>query len=95
MKSESRKKLARGFTLLEMLVSMGVGLILLAGAAELYRRGLDATFLVQQRAEMQLDMRATQNLLVRDISLAGAGLDPGGVALAARGASLNPLSRKF
>jgi hypothetical protein len=43
---------------------------------------MDATFVVSQRAEMQQDLRSTSNLLLKDISLAGAGMPPGqGVAL--------------
>jgi len=90
MQRISRKKPSRGFTLLEVLVAMGVGLLLLAGAIELYRKGLDATFFASQRSEMQLDVRAAQNLLIKDISMAGAGLDPGGVAVAT-GASESPI----
>jgi prepilin-type N-terminal cleavage/methylation domain-containing protein len=62
-----------GFTLLELIVSMAVGLVLLASATTLYRQAVNATWFTSQRAEMQQDFRAAANLLQRDISLAGSG----------------------
>lgn len=81
MRRRSSRKSIRGFTLIEILVAMGVGLVILAAALELYTRALDISFMTQQRAEMQLDVRAAQNMMVKDIGNAGVGLDPGGVAL--------------
>lgn len=67
---------------MEMITAMALGLIVVGGAVQMYSKAAEATFLVSQRAEMQQDMRAAEDLLVKDISLAGAGLLPGGVALA-------------
>lgn len=70
-----RSKLSsRGFSLIEMLVALGVGLIILGAAVQLYSSAISATFVVQQRAEMQQDLRAAEDMLLKDISLAGAGL---------------------
>jgi len=63
----------RGFTLLELMVSMSVGLILLGTALQLYVQATKATFVTSQKSEMQQDFRAAANLLQRDISMAGAG----------------------
>ena len=63
----------RGFTLVELMVSMGIGLVLLSAAVMTYRQAVNATWLASQRAEMQQDYRAAANLLQRDISLAGSG----------------------
>jgi hypothetical protein len=63
---------------------------MVAAAVQLYTQSLNATFRVSQRAEMQQDVRAAENILIRDISLAGAGLPPGGVALA-KGGAKNPI----
>jgi prepilin-type N-terminal cleavage/methylation domain-containing protein len=71
----------RGFTLLEVMIAMALGLLVIGGAALMYRDGLAASWLVTQRSEMQLDVRAAQNMLTRDIRRAGYGLNPGGVAL--------------
>src|SRR4051812_21677282 len=71
----------RGFSLIELLVSMGVGLIALASMASLFKTGLNSTILVTQRAETQHNMRAAIDLMVKDISMAGAGLPSGGIQL--------------
>jgi prepilin-type N-terminal cleavage/methylation domain-containing protein len=69
------KSLSRGFSLLELLIGMAVGLIVIGAAAQLYNSAMDATWVIQQRAEMQQDLRAAEDTLVTDISLAGAGLN--------------------
>jgi prepilin-type N-terminal cleavage/methylation domain-containing protein len=70
-----------GFTLLELMVSMAVGLIVMAAMASLFKSGMDSTMLVTQRAETQQNMRAAIDLMVKDISMAGAGLPTGGIQL--------------
>lgn len=70
-----------GFTLLELMVSMAVGLIVMAAMASLFKTGLNSTQLVTQRAETQQNMRAAIDLMVKDISMAGAGLPSGGIQL--------------
>lgn len=78
---ERNQTTSRGFTLLELVVAMAVGLIIMAGAAELFKSGMDATALVTQQAEMQQNVRSALNLVAKDVSMAGSGLPPGGVAL--------------
>lgn len=70
-----------GFTLLELMVSMALGLIVMAAMVSLFKIGLNSTMLVTQRAETQQNMRAAMDLMVKDISLAGAGLPSGGLQL--------------
>jgi len=70
-----------GFTLVELMVSMAVGLIVMAAMASLFRLGLSSTLTVTQRAETQQNMRAAADLLAKDISMAGAGLPSGGIQL--------------
>jgi len=74
-----------GFSLIELLIAMAVGLIVLGGATMIYSNGMSATWAVSQRAEMQQDSRAAYDLLTQDISLAGAGLPSGGIALSSGG----------
>jgi prepilin-type N-terminal cleavage/methylation domain-containing protein len=81
---------SRGFTLVEMLIAMAMGLILIAGATQLFNQALSATFLISQRAEMQQNGRAAVGLLSQDISLGGAGLPTGGVQLPT-GTGNNPI----
>jgi prepilin-type N-terminal cleavage/methylation domain-containing protein len=75
------KNSGRGFTLVELMVSLALGTIVVGTAVKMFSQGLNATFVVSQRAEMQQDLRATSNLLLKDISLAGAGM-PSGQAVA-------------
>ena len=88
MQSRSSKSTG-GFSLMEMLVAMSLGMLLLAAAVQMYSKATDATYMVSQRAEMQQDVRAAENMMVKDISLAGAGLQPGGIAVAS-GTGSNP-----
>ena len=66
-----------GFSLVEMLIAMALGLIVLGAAVQIYVQGLGATWRVSQRAQLQQDFRAASNMLTKDLSLAGAGLSPG------------------
>jgi prepilin-type N-terminal cleavage/methylation domain-containing protein len=64
----------RGFSLIELMVALALGLLITGAAVKLYSTGMDATWVVQQRAEMQQDLRAAEDMMLKDISLAGAGL---------------------
>jgi prepilin-type N-terminal cleavage/methylation domain-containing protein len=72
---------ASGFTLVELMASMAIGLIVLGAMASLFKTGMNATVLVEQRAQTQQDMRAAVDLMVKDIGMAGAGLPSGGIQL--------------
>ncbi len=72
---------ARGFTLVEMLMAVALGLIVLAATTQLFKGGMDATILVTQSSEMQQSVRSTLNLVAKDVSMAGSGLPPGGMPL--------------
>jgi prepilin-type N-terminal cleavage/methylation domain-containing protein len=63
----------RGFTLLELMVSMAIGMVVISAGVELYSQAVKATFVTSQKSEMQEDFRAAANILQRDISMAGAG----------------------
>jgi hypothetical protein len=79
-------KSGRGFSLIELLISLGLGMLVIGTAVQLFSRGMAATFVVSQRAEMQQDIRAASGLLLKDLSLAGAGMPAGQiVALPATG----------
>ncbi len=80
MRRISLKKI-RGFTLMEMVIAMGLGVIVLGTAVNLFSKALNASYIVTQRSEMQQNGRAAVDLMAKDISLAGAGLPTGGVQL--------------
>jgi prepilin-type N-terminal cleavage/methylation domain-containing protein len=75
--SDRSTKRARGFSLLEMMIAMALGLVVLGAAVQIYIQGVSATWKVTQRSEMQQDFRAAANMLTKDLSLAGAGLGNG------------------
>jgi len=76
-----RQNPKQGFTLVELMVSMALGLLVMASIASLFKTGMDSTKLVIQRAETQQNMRAAVDLMVKDISMAGSGLPSGGIQL--------------
>jgi len=71
----------RGFTLVEMLVAMALGVIVIGAAVTMFKNGSDVATLTSQRTQLQTDLRAAENLLIQDISLAGAGMPTGGVSV--------------
>jgi len=75
--SISSAKSTRGFTMMEMLVGLSLGMLMLGSVIGVFSQGMDATWVTSQRAEMQQDLRATSDLLLKDVSLAGAGLPLG------------------
>ena len=86
----SQRTSSHGFTLIELLISLTIGLVIIGAAVNMFSKSMDATWIVSQRAELQQDARATSNILTKDISLAGAGMPPGGVALVSGGGALAP-----
>lgn len=68
------KSSSRGFSLIELMVALTLGLLITGAAVKLYTTGVDATWVISQRAEMQQDLRAAEGMMLTDISLAGAGL---------------------
>jgi len=90
---QAAKAGTRGFTLMEMLIAMTVSMIVMAAAVALFSQGVDAIWVTTQKAEMQQDLRASSNLLVKDITLAGQGLQNAetGIALPNGGGALIPI----
>jgi len=76
-----KRNSGHGFTLLELTISIALGLIVMAALANMFKIGMDSTMLVIQRTETQQNMRAAIDLMVKDISMAGAGLPSGGIQL--------------
>jgi type II secretory pathway pseudopilin PulG len=74
-------KRVSGFSLVELLIAMAVGMVVLSAIVSIFIKANDAAELVGRRAEMQQNARTAMNIIARDISLAGAGLPTGGVQL--------------
>jgi len=67
------ERTTRGFTLMELITAMALGLIVLGASATLYKQAITTNWVTSQRAELQSDFRAASNLLARDIAMAGSG----------------------
>ena len=74
-------KRACGFSMLELLIAMALGLLVIGSAVSLFKNAMDSTKLVMQRAEMQQNMRAAIELMTKDLALAGSGIPSGGIQL--------------
>jgi prepilin-type N-terminal cleavage/methylation domain-containing protein len=91
MKLRAKAK-TRGFTLMELLISMAVGITVIGAAVSLFSNAMDATWIENQQAEMQQDLRAASDLLVKDITLAGEGLPvETGIVLPNGGGAVRPV----
>jgi type IV pilus assembly protein PilW len=69
-----------GFTLVELLVAMAIGLIVLSAVYSTYTTQQKSYVLQEQIASMQQNLRAAMYFMVREIRMAGC--DPTGDALA-------------
>jgi hypothetical protein len=82
-------KSSLGFSLLELTIASAIGAVVVVTAADLMSRGMKASWITSQKAELQQDFRAASNLLQRDISMAGAG------ALGQQGLATNAVGLPF
>ena len=60
-----------GFTLMELLVSMAIGLVVLAGVAGTFTAQTRQNSAEEQTAQMQQNVRGALDLMVREIQMAG------------------------
>ena len=70
-----------GFSLIDVLIAMGLGIIVLTGALVLTSRAVNLNDLVTQKSDMQQNGRVAVNLMARDLTTAGTGFSPGGIQL--------------
>jgi prepilin-type N-terminal cleavage/methylation domain-containing protein len=68
-----------GFTLIEMLVAMAILLVVVAASLSMFTDGLRANQASAQLANMNQNLRAGMNLMVRDLLQAGQGIPIGGI----------------
>jgi prepilin-type N-terminal cleavage/methylation domain-containing protein len=80
-----RARSQNGFTLVEMMIGIALGVMLILGMLSLFRTGVNTAITVTQRADTQENMRAGIEMMAKDIGLAGAGLPTGGLQLATGG----------
>ncbi len=77
----AKRHSTRGFTLIELMIAMGLAVVVMGAAASLFRMGMNSALLIQQKTEAQENMRAGVDLMVKDLTLAGSGLPSGGIQL--------------
>ena len=82
-KSErAERNTAAGFTLLELVISMAILLIMLAGASQILMRSLGARTRENQRSDALADAQRALNIMSREIGNSGFGLDYNGLVAA-------------
>ncbi len=70
-----------GFTLLELLVAMTITLILVAAALGAFTNVIRVNETITLAADMDQNLRAGMNLMIRDLMQAGSGIPTGGVPI--------------
>jgi prepilin-type N-terminal cleavage/methylation domain-containing protein len=74
-------KLQKGFTLLELLVSMGIVVTVVGIATGTLMQAEHATTAVAYQANTQENLRAGMHFMVRDLLQAGEGIPQGGISI--------------
>ncbi len=80
-----RRNLKAGFTLLEALVAMVVGLVVVGAGFMLFQSASSTSRSTMSRAEMQQNGRAALNFMMQDLSMASTDYQQSGIALATVG----------
>lgn len=70
-----------GFTLIELIIAMGVTAVVLSAAVLSFRDSTKANSTVTQKADMSDNMRAGLNLIVQDLIQTGSGIPTGGISI--------------
>jgi prepilin-type N-terminal cleavage/methylation domain-containing protein len=77
----SSKRKRAGFTLIELMIAMGVTMVLLYAAVAAFRDASLTNQIVTQNADMADNLRAGLNLLQTDLQQAGSGIPTGGIPI--------------
>ncbi|HKV61157.1 MAG TPA: prepilin-type N-terminal cleavage/methylation domain-containing protein [Candidatus Acidoferrum sp.] len=70
-----------GFTLIELIIGMGITMVALAAAVMMFRDSTRANTNVTQTSDMSDNMRAGLNLIVQDLIQTGTGIPTGGISI--------------
>jgi len=70
-----------GFTLIELIIGMGITMVALAAAVLMFRDSTRANTNVTQTSDMSDNMRAGLNLIVQDLIQTGTGIPTGGISI--------------
>lgn len=80
MQAITKRKLA-GFTLIELMVAMGVTMILLYAAVTAFRDASQTNQMVTYAADMGDNLRNALNMIQTDLQQAGSGIPTGGIPI--------------
>jgi len=80
---------SQGFSLVELIAVLGLGMVVLSGALVLTRQAVGISVMVAQRSEMQQNGRVAINMMARDLSQGGTGFPTDGVQLPSGTSSQN------
>jgi type II secretory pathway pseudopilin PulG len=80
MTPNTARKVA-GFTLVEMMIAIGITLVLLYAAVTTFRSATQSNTLVTQAADMTENFRAGLNSIELDLQQAGTGIPVGGISI--------------
>jgi len=75
------RRIQRGFSLLELMISMALSGIVMAAAVTVYQNSVRVSTVVSTRAELQSELRGAMNQIGRDLNQAGTGIPLGGVPI--------------
>lgn len=80
----------KGFTFIELMIAIAVMLVVMAASVSLYQKSVQVSTTVNQRSDMQSELRAAMNQLTRDLNQAGAGIPLGGIPIPTAPSGTNP-----
>ena len=78
---QRRPRKSLGFSLMEMMIVVALSLLMVGIAVAMFKKGTNVSTIVSERAQLQQDIRAAEDMMIRDFSMAGAGLPTGGIQL--------------
>jgi prepilin-type N-terminal cleavage/methylation domain-containing protein len=82
---------SRGFSLVEVLVAMAIGLLIVAGAVQLFKGASDANSTSLARSDIQQNARGALAVISRDLSQASIGIPQAGIPLPSGAGSTAPV----
>jgi len=88
----NQKKSSSGFTMVELVVAMGVTMIILYGAVAAFKDAQQTNLVITQSADMTENLRNGLNFIEQDVQQAGTGIPTGGIPIpyTSNGSSTNP-----
>jgi prepilin-type N-terminal cleavage/methylation domain-containing protein len=80
-----RTQFAKGYSLVELLVAMALGLLVVGAGVVIFRNASNVTSITISRSDMQQNARGTLAIITRDLSQASIGIPQSGIALPSGG----------